>query len=291
MRCLRRGAPMCLAVAAALMTSGCFDATWALSVNEDTSGSWRLEVQVHREALAVAAALAEGFDPDSGTDLPAVSAADMEEACRQVLDVHVLADASHPLNPLNRAPEGVTGESESDVSECRVGVTFVWPADAFETVREELLTVEELQPLPGGGWRFELPPEDALLDGGSTSQLDPAMLAGLGVSTPTLMLSLVLPGQPLQHNAHRVSGSTFTWELDLADATPGIFVETTPRTATPSWTWVVVVAVAAGLLVLALLPWWLPRLHRVVVARLFPESDGQSGSLDDDDRSERPPDS
>ena len=220
-------------------------------------------------------------------DLPAVSAADMEEACRQVLDVHVLADAAHPYNPLNLVPEGVTGESESDVSECRVGVTFVWPADAFEMVRAEILTVEELQPLPSGGWRFELPPEDALFSGGSAGGFDPATLAELGVSTPTLLLSLTLPGRPVEHNADQVSGSTFTWELDLASASPDIFAETTPGTAAPSWTWIAIVVVAAGLLGLVLL-WWLPRLHRVVVARLFPESDRQPDILDDGDRSEPP---
>ena len=57
--------------------------------------------------------------------------------------------------------------------------------------------------------------------------------------------------------------------------------QTAPEAGAPSWAPILPAAVLLGLLILALLPWWLPRLHALVRAVLFGEPD----------RSERPPDS
>ena len=132
------------------------------------------------------------------------------------------------------------------------------------------------------------------------------MLEELGMSAPTMRLSITLPGRPLQYDADEVSGglrgevslvgsgdayevSTFMWDIDLLDPGPRIFAETTPVTSSSSWVWIVVVAAVAGLLILALLPWWLPRLSGIARTRLSPADDGQPDSLDGVDVGERPP--
>ena len=46
--------------------------------------------------------------------------------------------------------------------------------------------------------------------------------------------------------------------------------QTAPESTAPAWALVLPAAVLATLVILALLPWWLPRLHAAVRAILFP---------------------
>ena len=49
--------------------------------------------------------------------------------------------------------------------------------------------------------------------------------------------------------------------------------QTAPEATAPAWALMLPAAVLATLVILALLPWWLPLLHALVRAFLFPESD------------------
>ena len=303
MRVLRRLAPLVVVVCAALLATGCFDAVLEIRVNENGSGSQRVELQIHREFLeflaSFGAELAEGF----GAGAEELPAPDIEAACREMLGAgDPLADLS-----VSASRSGASVESETDASACRTSMQVYWDADAGETVLADLFADggdTSLQRLPDGGWRFES--TSAVPGEASGDEFDPAMLEELGMSAPTMRLSITLPGRPLRYDADEVSGglrgeislvgsgdpyavSTFRWDIDLLDPGPGIFAETTPDTSSPSWAWIVVVAAVAGLLILALLPWWLPRLRGIARTRLSPADDGQPDSLDGDDIREPPP--
>ena len=181
-------------------------------------------------------------------------------------------------------------ESETDASACRTSMQVHWDAEAAERIVEELSAAADadssLQHLPGGGWRFES--ESAFgeeINGEGSFYV--AMMEEQGVPLPTMTLSVTLPGSPLQHNADRVSGSTFTWDIDILDPQPRDLRRDGPGLA------VVVNCVdlhrcgAVALLILALLPWWLPLLRGVVRARRSPADAGQHDSLDRDGRTDQ----
>ena len=202
---------------------------------------------------------------------------------------------------------GATVESESDASACRTSVQIHWDADAGDSVLSEMFGYGEgtsLRRLRDGGWRLE---SDSAFgeEVSGEGHFYVAMMEESGVSSPTMTLSISLPGRPFQYDADEVSGglrgeislvgsgdaygvSTFKWDINLLDPGPGIFAETTPDTSSPSWAWIVVVAAVAGLLILALLPWWLPRLRGIARTRLSPADDGQPDSLDGDGVREPP---
>ena len=57
---------------------------------------------------------------------------------------------------------------------------------------------------------------------------------------------MTLPGSPVDHNADEVSGSTFTWDVDLLDPPETLYAETGPAEgASAAGVVVIVVAVLA----------------------------------------------
>ena len=304
MRLLRRAAPICAVACAAVLTVGCVDAVVEMTINEDGSGSQRVDFQVRREFLEFLAGIAAEMAEEMGVEATDLTEADFEDACREMFSVE------HPLTGVSDSASrsGATVESESDVSSCRTSMEIHWDADAGDSVLSELFGYGEgtsLRRLRDGGWRFE---SDAAFGEEVTGEghFYVTMMEERGISSPTMTLSMTLPGRRLQHDADEVSGglrgeislvgsgdayavSTFRWDIDLLDPGPGIFAETTPDTSSPSWAWIVVVAAVAGLLILALLLWWLPRLRGMARTRLSPADDGQPDSLAGDDVREPPP--
>ena len=304
MRLLRRAAPICVVACAAVLTVGCVDTVVEITINEDGSGSQRVDFQVRREFWEFLAGIAAEMAEEMGVEATDATEVDFEDACREMFS------ADHPLTGVSDSASrsGATVESESDVSECRTSMEIHWDADAADSVLSEMFGYGEgtsLRRLRDGGWRFES--DSAFWEEVSgEGHFYVAMMEESGVSSPTMTLSITLPGTPFQYDADEVSGglrgeislfgsgdaykvSTFRWDINLLDPGPGIFAETTPDTSSPSWSWIVVVAAVAGLLILALLPWWLPRLRGIARTRLSPADGGQPDSLDGDDVREPPP--
>ena len=303
MRGLRRLVPVALIVSAAVLTVGCVDTVVDMRINDDGSGSQRVEFKVHREFLEFLAEIAAEMADETGVEATGATDAVFERACREMFA------SDSPLAGLSDSASrsGAVVESETDASECRTTVQIHWDADAGDAVLSEMFGFGEgssLRRLRDGGWRFE---SDSAFGEEVTGEglFLVAMMEESGVSPPTMRLSITLPGKPLQYDAVEVSAglrgevsifgsgeahdvSTFTWNIDLLESGQRIFAETVPVKTSPSWLWVLVAAVVA-LLVLALLPWWLPRLGRTVRSRLSPAEDAQLDSRGRDDRSETPP--
>lgn len=288
MRLLRRLAPALIAVCAAVLTAGCVDTVVEIKINEDGSGSQRVDFTVQREFLEFLGGIAAEMAGEMGVEATDATEADLENACREMLT------AENPLAGVSDAASRMDAavESDTDASACRTSMQVHWDAEAAERIVEELSAAanadSSLQRLPGGGWRFE---SDAAFGEEITGEgsFYVAMMEEQGVPLPTMTLSITLPGSPLQHNADRVSGSTFTWDIDVLDPQPRIFAETVPDWPSSSYAWLLIVAVSTALLILALLPWWLPRLRGVVRSRRAPAEGGEHGTLDRDDSSEQDP--
>ena len=295
MRGLRRLVLVALVVGSAVFTVGCVDTVVEMRINDDGSGSQRVEFTVHREFLEFLTGIAAEMAEEMGVEATAATDADFEKACREMFG------ADHPLAGLSDSASrsGAIVESESDASECRTSMEIHWDADAGDSVLSEMFGYSEgtsLRRLRDGGWRFE---SDSAFGEEVTGEdlFYVAMMEERGVSSPTMTLSITLPGRPFQYDADEVSGglrgevslfgsgdsyevSTFTWHVDVLDPEPGIFAETVPVTSSSSWVWIVVVGVAAALLMLALLPWWLPRLRGAARTRSSPTADGSLDSAD-----------
>lgn len=281
---LRRLAPLLVAVGAVTVTAGCVHTVVEVTINNDGSGSQRMDLAFERDFMAFLAGIAADWADESDIDVPDsadLTGVDFERMCRS------LVAESSPVSPLAEAASRLSAshQSETDASACRTTVRIDWDADAAETILEELSAAAEgdssLTRLPTGGWRFESASafgEEVTGEG----QFFVDWMEDSSVSRPTLTLSITLPGEPLQHNARRVSGSTFTWDIDVLDPGPGVFAETAPASPSPSPVQIVLIVVGAGavLLILALMPWWLPRLRAVVRAVLFPESEPSEPSAD-----------
>lgn len=287
-RLLRRLAPVLIAVCASVLTTGCVDTVVEIKINDDGSGSQRVDLTVQREFLEFLAGIAAEMAEGMGAEATDLTEADLENACREMLA------AENPLAGVADAATRLDAEVESatDASACRTSMQVYWDAEAAESIVEELSAAaaaeSSLQRLSGGGWRFESDPAFAEEMTGEGS-FYVAMMEEQGVPLPTMTLSITLPGSPLQHNAHRFSGSTFTWDINVLDPQPGIFAETVPDWPSSSTVWIFIVVGAVALLILALLPWWLPLLRGIVRARRSPADVGQPESLDRDDDSEQDP--
>ena len=289
MRLLRRLAPVAMIVCAAVLTTGCFDAVVEIHIHDDGAGYQRVELQIHPEFLefiaSFGAGLAEEF-AEEGTDAPAL---DLEGACGEMLG------ADNPIAGLSDSARrsGATVESEVDTAACRTSMQVYWDAEAGETVVSEMFADDgatSLLRLPEGGWRFES--TSALIAEESGDELDPAMLAELGVSAPTMRLSISLPGEPVEHNADQVSaslsgritlsgsddgvpGSTFTWDFDVTGPAPTIYAETAPIEESSSLVWVLPVVLAV-LVVVAVLGWLIWRARRREAAGAASATDHES---------------
>ena len=295
-RAVSVGAVLCAVVLAA----GCFHVDYDIDVDDDGSGSIRLALEYDRKALEILPALAAADSSMDFDDLGAGSEDfDPEEACQVMLEDMDFSE----MDDLDSLP-GVTVETDTELSPCRVTSRVSWDAEAQEAILSEMLDDDaRLQRLPEGGWVFELTSIESI-DPGSMDGLGDAMddesaqrmMQALGLSQPTMTMSVALPGRPLQYNADRVSGGTFTWQFDLFDPPPTIFAETVPG-GSSSAVWIVVVAVVALLLFVALLGW--PLVARKLSppsgqsteppSGQSPEAAAQAGNLDRGEIEDPPP--
>lgn len=278
MRLWHRLAPVLVAVGAATLTAGCMDTVVDLTINDDGSGTQRVDLRVRRDfldlmaetALSFAAEMELGVAGVGGAGLDALTDSEIEELCRFLL----LADS--PVGRMSEAASrlGAAVESdlapvvEPDVYTCRVTMVVDWDSDAAEVVQELSAAVgaeSSLQRLAEGGWRFESDTAFAGEEWTGETLFYLGLLDERDIPRPAVELSVTLPGDWSTHNAARVNGSAAVWNIrDIFDPEPKIFVETIRRAEPSSWVWVLVVAVVVALAALALLPWWFRRLPRVL---------------------------
>ena len=261
MRLLRRAAPICVVACAAVLTVGCVDTVVEMTITEDGSGLQRVDFQVRREFLEFLAGIAAEMAEEMGVEATDLTEADFEDACREMFS------ADHPLAGVSDSASrsGATVESESDVSECRTSIEIHWHADAADSVLSEMFGYGEgtsLRRLRDGGWRFES--DSAFGDEVSgEGHFYVAMMEESGVSSPTMTLSITLPGTPLQYDADEVSRG-LAGEVSLFGSGDAYEVSTFRGTSTSSipdlgssprqprtprrhhGPWVVVVAAVAG---------------------------------------------
>ncbi len=139
---------------------------------------------------------------------------------------------------------GLSIEASSNNGKCSVTESLEWTAEEFPEVGR--LLAEEgtrVMKLDSGNWRLEV--DDLVQDPslGLTSELGFAAelqelsemwegMAGL-VFDVTVSVSVTLPGEPVDHNAHVVEGSRFSWSFDLMEIMEGsevkLYAETNPE--------------------------------------------------------------
>ncbi|WP_428114924.1 hypothetical protein [Candidatus Poriferisodalis sp.] len=94
------------------------------------------------------------------------------------------------------------------------------------------------------GWHFEL--SGSFMDQGP-SDGEVAQLSSLGLAPPTDIISVTLPGEPVEHNADIAAGSTFSWEFNLTDpqsAPERLVAQTGPSSGGIGYVGIVVLIVA-----------------------------------------------
>ena len=161
------------------------------NVNDDGSGTYELGLEVDLDAVtALLAEEGEDIDPTS--------------ICNDML-----SDAGGD----ELAGSDAKVEVVNDGLVCRQIVTGSWDAGAAELVEDsaEDLTLTQV----GDGWRFEFSLESLTSDLDDDEEMDPAMLALMGVEI-NYALAVTLPGSITEHNGE-VSGSTVSWEVNLLD--------------------------------------------------------------------------
>ena len=203
-----------------LALSGCIAIDYGITVEEDGSGSVEASLGLDIGVLSAFA----------GDEI------DREEAC---------ADFSAEFDQ----PDGVTSEAFDEGDICGLRVRASW--DASDDAESSLAAVLDddtisLGRTGDGGWRMEFPFGDDLL--GEATGGDEGMdeFARLLLGDASFVVRLTLPGSPVDHNADEVSGSTFTWDVDLLDPPETLYAETGPAEgASAGGVVVIVVAVLA----------------------------------------------
>lgn len=195
----------------ALLAAACIDVEMDLEVREDGSGSVAATMRLDTAVLGIAA-LGEDETP--------------EELCRQMADE---TGADGPgIFGLSDLDGGVDASLEDGGCAIRFGRT--WTAAESETVLADLARNDgpTIRRIDGGGWRFELN-MDPISDEFSGDDL--AQAAALGFDFPTLAISVMLPGDAVEHNADSLRQSTYSWHIDVAagDELPeSLYAETAP---------------------------------------------------------------
>ncbi|MGA0388655.1 MAG: LppM family (lipo)protein, partial [Ilumatobacteraceae bacterium] len=134
----------------------------------------------------------------------------------------MLSDADFEL-----AGEDAEVKIENDGTVCRQILTGSWEAGATEIVDDsgEDLSLTQV----GDGWRFELDMESLTSDLDDDEEMDPAMLALMGIEI-NYSLTATLPGSITEHNGE-LSGNTVSWEINLLDPPEDkmLYVQSTPE--------------------------------------------------------------
>jgi len=172
------------------LVAGCYEISMDFNVNDDGSGTYEMGLEVDLEAVtALLAEEGEDIDPTSICD-------------------DMLSDADFEL-----AGEDAEVKIENDGTVCRQILTGSWEAGATEIVDDsgEDLSLTQV----GDGWRFELDMESLTSDLDDDEEMDPAMLALMGIEI-NYALTVTLPGSIAEHNGD-LSGNTVSWEVNLLD--------------------------------------------------------------------------
>ena len=195
----------------AVLATACFDVEMDFVVREDGSGSMTVTMRIDESVLELAA-LGEGGSPEAFC-LMAAQEMELDES-------------------LGFEIAGVAQSSDSSLEDdvCIVTSTSSWSSDESEAMLAELAGVDGdgLSRLDNGGWRFELDLRELAEDAGEE---DLSQIAAFGFDAPTLTISVTLPGDVVEHNAHSANRSKYTWEISfgaLDELPPSLYVETAP---------------------------------------------------------------
>lgn len=196
----------------ALLATACLDMEMDFLVHDDGSGSVTMTMRID-EALLEFGALEEG-----GT---------AESLCQQMLDDMDADDMfGLGLSSLDSSAEvGVVDGS------CVTTMTATWDASQSEVILASFAEDDgpDIRRLDNGGWRFEM--DLGSLEDDELSLDDLEMVTAMGFDFPTLAISVTLPGDAVEHNAHSVSQSKYTWEIDfenLDEVPEALYAETAP---------------------------------------------------------------
>lgn len=241
----RLGRPLAaagLALAAAVVLTGCYRVNVSIEVDDDGSGELTMLMAVDPDAFEeLLGPMGEAFG-------------DADEFSREEL---CSPDA---LSESFGAPTGdMTVEPYDEDGYC--GEIRTVEFDDVATVDSSMGEVSgddgsfAIVELDDGGWRFEATDVSAAPAEGDLENefVDPDVFEAL-LGGAEFEFEVTLPGRPVEHNASSVDGNTFTWEIDLADPVTELYAETEPGTpggSSSSWIWIVVVLVAVAAAVAA----------------------------------------
>ena len=173
------------------LIAGCYEISMDFNVNDDGSGTYEIALDV--DLITVAMLVAE-----EGEEIDTV------QICNDML-----SDAGGS----ELAGSDAEVEVVNDGLVCRQIVTGSWEAGAAEIVEE---SGDDLSLTPAGdGWRFEFNMESLTSDLGDDEEMDPAVLALMGVEI-SYALAVTLPGAVAEHNGE-LSGNTVSWEINLLE--------------------------------------------------------------------------
>lgn len=196
----------------ALLATACIDVEMEFLVHDDGSGSATITMRVD-EAMLEFAALGEG-----GT---------AQELCQEMLD-DMDADGVFDLGPSSLDSSVEVGFVDGN---CVTTMSLTWDAAQSEEFLASFAEDDgpDIRRLDNGGWRFEM--DLGSLEDDELSLDDLEMVTAMGFDFPTLAISVTLPGDAAEHNAHSVSQSKYTWEIDfenLDELPEALYAETAP---------------------------------------------------------------
>jgi len=191
------------------LVAGCYEISMEFNVNDDGSGTYEIALDV--DLVTVTLLVAE-----EGEEI------DTEAICNDML-----SDAGG--NELAGSDAEV--EVVNDGLVCRQIITGSWEAGAAEIDEdsaEDLILTQV-----GDGWRFEFNMESLTSDLGDDEEMDPAVLALMGVEI-RYALAVTLPGAVTEHNGE-LSGDTVSWEINLLEPPEEsvLFVQSTASATAP----------------------------------------------------------
>lgn len=197
-------------VIVAVVASGCLSASVALVVNEDDSGSFSAHVSVDPEFLELMA------DPSFGEfETP-------EDACA---DMHA-ADDAEPDNGAEVLAFPTKTEIVNANGECSRTETVTWGPDSLDDALAEVGEFGSLVSRTADGWQFHWHPMEefaAEADVDLSAQVGRmAELATVfGIEPGTSLITITLPGVPIEHNATSVDGGALSWRYELHEMPAG----------------------------------------------------------------------
>ena len=192
--------------ALALVAAGCVKVDMDFVVNDDGSGSFSQKITFAEPMIELMVGSGQ-----AGTQAEACDSFIAEsEANGSAVDFSTAGVDTSDLDSIDPVFESVNSDSE-----CSTTQGFSWSAAQYSTLREVMAEGDGPQIIQlEDGWRFELS-SSFMSEGASEDEF--AQLASLGLDPPTAVISVTLPGEPLEHNADSAARSTFTWEFDLTD--------------------------------------------------------------------------